>query len=420
MLGIFKSRSSGKESPPWAKPFTHFSVIDPGGTTLRVLTVEVASGQSTVWGWAEKTDWSGPDFDLQDLFGICEDLRAQAEEMARDRAERWFLPDQVMIGLPASQLVGRAWPMTLQRPKPEQPIDERELEALLARALRLAVNRLLSIIQPHTGLKDPDWVLVDAVPASTQVDGRGVTDPVGFRGQEITATVFAALGRLNVLNTWRRIAERLEFTSMTLAAAPLALAASQSESQGILVDVGGAATDLTWWRNGRPLAMDTLPLAGKAVNDALVRRWRLSNAKAERLKRAYTGGRLQEGANAEVLGVIAPTLRTWVEGTEVALDRLNEDGDETLPQHLALLGGGGALSEMEDALGTLAWSECLDFERYPQVTRLRPTDVPGVVNRTDRGREPGDVAVLALAAWAAEQTLPQDRPARLLSQICQE
>jgi hypothetical protein len=26
---------------------------------------------------------------------------------------------------------------------------------------------------------------------------------------------------------------------------------------------------------------------------------------------------------------------------------------------------------------------------------------------------------MALAAWAAEQTLPQDRPAQMLSQICQ-
>jgi hypothetical protein len=111
-------------------------------------------------------------------------------------------------------------------------------------------------------------------------------------------------------------------------------------------------------------------------------------------------------------------LRDWLDGTELALDRICEGWDESLPQRIDLLGGGGAVPEIEDALATLAWSKRLDFERYPQVNRLRPTDVPGVVNRTDKGRNGGDVAALALAAWAALQTQEPDRSARILSDLC--
>ena len=97
--------------------------------------------------------------------------------------------------------------------------------------------------------------------------------------------------------------------------------------------------------------------------------------------------------------------------------RLNRD--EPLPQRVFLLGGGSALPEMAEAVRSLAWSQRLHFTRYPQVGQLRPTDVPGVVNRTGRGRQMGDVSALALAAWAAQQEQPPERPARILSELCQ-
>ena len=180
-----------------AKPPGYFSVIDPGSTNLRVLIVEVADGHATVWGWAERSGWIDGNPNVHDLFAACSELQAEAEEMARDRAERWFLPDQMIVGLPASQLVGRAWPVAQTRSRPERPMDEREVEALLSRALRLTVNRLLSIVQPEAppDSDDPDWLLIEAVPVALVVDGRGVTDLVGFRGRELHAMVFAALGR---------------------------------------------------------------------------------------------------------------------------------------------------------------------------------------------------------------------------------
>ena len=65
----------------------------------------------------------------------------------------------------------------------------------------------------------------------------------------------------------------------------------------------------------------------------------------------------------------------------------------------------------------LAWSRQLHFARYPQVDRLEPTDVPGVVNRTELGRSAGDVTALALAAWAAlARAGRRIAPARILGE----
>ncbi|MEJ2737682.1 MAG: hypothetical protein P8189_29695 [Anaerolineae bacterium] len=390
----------------------YFSVVEPGTTTLRLLVVEAAGSQATVLGWAEGPGWSGIGSDRRALATVCDEALADAEKMAQARGDRWVLPDQMLVGLPGSQLRAQAWSITQRRSRPDRPVDERELRALLDRTLRLSVNRLRGFEGADGG-----WVLVDTAPVGFTVDGRGVTDPVGFRGREVGATVFAALALAEVIETWGLVARELEFTALTLTAAPLALATVMSTSQGILMDIGGGTTDLIWCRAGRPYMLASLDSGGEALTDSLVRKWNRPAEWAERLKRAYSRGDLPPEGMSEIQEVLWSGLQAWLEETETVMARLNQD--EALPQHLYLLGGGSALPEMTEAVRSLAWSQRLQFARYPQICRMQPTDVPGVVNRTSMGREMGDVSALALAAWIARLREPPERPGQILNELVQ-
>jgi cell division protein FtsA len=234
----------------------------------------------------------------------------------------------------------------------------------------------------------------------------------------MSASVFAALARLDVIQTWERVGRRLEFSTLTLSATPLAIAAGLPVSQGILLDIGGTTTDVIWCQTGRPMRVASLPIGGCALTDSLVKRWDLSQQGAENLKVAYSAGSLDDEARESIQGVLWPALQVWLEALELALARLSKAGQ--LPGEVYLIGGGSALPEMVDAVRSLAWSQQLHFVRYPEVRRLEPNGVQGVVNRTERGRKMGDVSALALASWAAEQRGKHDRPARLVSEICQQ
>jgi cell division protein FtsA len=336
----------------------------------------------------------------------------ESEEMARDSTPHWEAADDMLVGLSARELRGWAWPVAVRRTRPERPIDERELSALLARALRLTSNRLAQA-------DASEWLLVDAAPVTLEVDGRGVTDPVGFRGQEMGATVFAALARVETIEAWRHVAQRLGFSTLTLTAAPLALAGQLAETQGILLDVGGATTDLTWWRAAKPVALSFLPIGGGALTHSLIRKWGLSLDKAENLKLALASGRLADEVAAQVLEAMTPTLTSWLDRVTGALSAMSESADQPLPHRVYLLGGGGLLPEISQAARSLAWSPRIRFERYPQIDWLRASDIPGVVNHTDLGREAGDVSAWALAGWAVGQFRPPDRAARILRGLCQ-
>jgi cell division ATPase FtsA len=182
------------------------------------------------------------------------------------------------------------------------------------------------------------------------------------------------------------------------------------------VDLGGETTDITLWRAGRPMALSSLPTGANSVTHLLGRRWGLADQDAERLKRAHAAGLLDDDDRAQVLEVISPAIRVWVEGLEGALARL--DQEQPLPSHIRLMGGGAALPEMVEAARALAWSEQLHFARYPQLGCLHPGDVPGVLNRTEFGRTVGDVSPLALAAWGARQGQSDNRPDRILEELC--
>lgn len=399
-----REKRRGADSP------CYLSVVDPGSTTLRLLVVEAGAGRATVWGWAEVPS-PGSGAGAAWLIDACGKALARAEEMAQDLAERWLLPDRMVVGLPGSYLVGRSWPVVQRRSRPDRPVEERELEGLLERALRLAVNRLLS-----TAPGEDEWLLVDTAPVALSIDGRGVTDPIGFRAAEMGATVFAALAEASTIAAWRAAAEEMEFRELLLVGTPTALAAGIAGQQGMLLDIGGEYTDLVWSRGGWPAAIDSLPSGSSALTRALVRRWNLAPDRAERLKHAYAAGRLKEDARREVREVLLPVIQAWLVQVEESLAHLNLD--EALPSRLYLSGGGSAAGEMAESVGALAWSRRLTFQRHPEVHRLRPTDVPGVVNRTDLGQGAGDTAALALAAWAGRQQQPRERPAAILSQLC--
>jgi cell division protein FtsA len=401
-----------------------YIVVDPGTTRLRVGIVQVSHGQAAILGWSEGAWPDGTD--PATLLAACERLLARALEMAEHGVDGPCAAEQILVGVPQSHLRAGSWSVNQRRLSQSEPIDEHELSGLLGRGLRLAVQGLLSRSlptdregsgrRPTRRLSGSAWVLVDATPVAITVDGRRVTDPVGFDGAQLGTTVFAAMADVATLESWRLIGKDLGLSALTLAPMPLVLTAGLPGAEGVALDIGGVTTDVILWRAGRPVTVDSLPLGGESVTAALVEKWHLAPERAEQVKRMYTSGRLEREAGAQLRDAMRPAVQLWLEETEAVLELMNRD--EPLPGHVYLLGGGSALPEMAEATRALAWSERLVFSRYPQVRCLQPTDVPGLSNATGQTFAAGDLSLLALSAWAARRGCSQDRPELLLGRLC--
>lgn len=414
MLGRFdwsgwrgrRQRAQGEREPVSA------CVVDPGSTAVRILIVETTDGYGTILGWEEVAgSWSrlSPDSAAREL----ETAIRRAEDSAQLASGGDLpIPEDLVVGLPASELRGWSWPIKQGRSRYREPVSERELTALLGRALRLSVNR-------QTMGAGRGWVLIDAVLTSIALDGLGVTDPVGFRGREIEARVFAALAQKAAVERWRRLAEKLRFASLDLVATPVAVAGSLQEADCILLSVGDETTGLIWSEAGMPLAVTSLPTGGAAISSALSRQWGMVPEKAEALKVAYARGRLADHAARQVREAMIPVLQEWLHQTEDAVADMAGTLERPLPCQIALMGGGSALPEMLEAARLLCSSDRLKFDGPVRISQLEPRSVLGVVNRTELGQTPADTPVLALGAWAGRQGRQPDRPARILAELCE-
>jgi len=284
-----------------------------------------------VYGWGEKRVRPGAQVDQ-----VVEETLAQAEAMAEQRSDGWQGADHIIVGLPASQMRGWASPVSLKRSDPAREVGERELEAVLGRAVNLSEGKVRA-------RHDREWVLVEALPVALGVDGQGVTDPVGFRGAELTASVFAAAVRRDAIDWWTRLSEQLSFSSLTMTVAPVALASCATGAQGILLDVGGAHTGIVWWRGGRPVATGSVDAGGCLLTEALERQWRLSPDKAETLQRSLAAGQLAQEVIEQLVAVMQPALGLWREAVEGLLAEMHERSGEPLPHRVLVCGGGSSL-----------------------------------------------------------------------------
>jgi len=387
-------RSGGMEDEP-----AYRSVLDVGTTWVKTLVVVEQDGEVRVIGRGRAHHRgafaaSGKVADANVLAVACEAALCQAEDMTEETTGRKIVPDTAVIGVPARWLTVASQTFALRRPRPETKIEEGEVERVVSRAGRLAFQ---DVTTRRTNTATP--LVVDASLVSLTVDGHRVTDPVGFRGGELGATVCVAAAPDEALSALRALAEALELEPPRLVAEPQAVA-RQLGRDGIVLDVGGATTGVFLMRYGRLLAADTMPLGGDGFSQSLAAVFNLTGRQAQALRRAYEEGLLAAEDAVQVQVALNDTIQSWLRAVEGCLARMA--GADDLPHQIYLCGGGSRWPDVLDAARAHPWMRRLPFARYPQVQRLDPVQFPHPVNDTGRLWDVEESVALSLACWPTQ------------------
>jgi cell division protein FtsA len=392
------------------------SVIDLGTEYIKALVVEVEEDRAIIIGQGiarHKGSYAsdGAIGDLEAVIATCDQALRQAEDMTEKVYGRKVVPDRAVMGVPSLLVRGAAHTVKQQRSSPSRPVSQRELIQLLQRVQRLALQQLS---QEFAG---NELVLVDHSIAEIAIDGHGVTDPVGFRGENLAVTIFNALALREGLDGLRSIAEGLELEPPLLVPESQVVAFFLKGSEVIGLDVGGRGTEIVWTRNGGLLASRTMPLGGRAVSQRLAEGLHLSLQGAETLKLSYSHSQISETTRAAVGEVLSRAVGTWLAEVERKLMALAGGG--TLPHCIYLWGGGSELPELVEAVKTFPWMRELLFARCPEVEVLNPERVPGLLDRTGLSLGRGGLIVMGLTHWACANEMENkaDLPAQLLAKV---
>ncbi|MGQ9666940.1 MAG: hypothetical protein ACUVWB_06450 [Anaerolineae bacterium] len=350
-----------------------FSVLDLGTTHLKALVcrrngsaAEVLGQRVVPYGILEQAPSS--------MAELCNQALTQAEDDSAVAGGRRLVPDDVVIGVPASTVVARSSQVAYRRRNPTLPLDDAELERILYIGQRTAIKEL-----QNDGLPFSDAVLLVAgTQMRVAVAGHPADDPRGLCGEIVTLTLFNMAASRALLRALGRLAEGLQLTVsqfMVPAQAVVNALGPALSQDGIGIDMGGRRTIIARWHQGIMQGWTSIPLGGQDFALALQRAYHLDRERAEQLKCWYGEGRLSPDHAEGISEVLRSSWEHWKDQLIEALVNLQTHGP--LPGYFWLWGGGSRLNGAVDVVRAALSDGRLSFDGYPQV---RMVDSAGLRN----------------------------------------
>ncbi len=380
----------------------YYSVLDVGTEVAKALVFMIEEGRGHVLGVGRQPQGH---LDMQD--GLVTDIEAVVENchLALQEAETMagIGGRDTIVGMAGELTKGVATTITVERPKPWEKLTIPEIERMLQKVQKEALEQVSEQISWETGLPDIEVRLVNSAVVSVQIDGHAVSNPLGFQGRHLTISVFNAFAPLVHTGAMRTIVEALDLDLLSIVAEPYAVASALTNRPamnygGVVIDIGGGTTDVALLRNGGIEGTKAFALGGRAFTKRLAMRRQLSFEAAENLKLRYARGDLSSQESAPIVAALAPDVQTWIDGVHLLLEELAGEGQ--LPPYIYLCGGSSALPDLQKALKDFEWSRRLPMSRPAEIMVLSPRDIDAMQDTTGLLTGPQDVTPLGLAYQA--------------------
>ncbi len=332
---------------------------------------------------------------VSDIDAVVANSRA-AMEAARGMAGR--RPTAAVIGIAGELVKGTTSTLVTRRDAPRRPLDEAELQRLVASAQTTALAEAEERIRWESGMDRLDVRLVHAAIVEMTIDGYPVSNPIGFTGAQVELHLFNAFAPMVHLGALQSVANALGLELLGVIAEPYAVATcldpgELGDAGAVFIDIGGGTTDVALVRGGGIAGTKMLALGGRAFTKGVAERLGISFGEAEELKLAADADRPPEVAEA-----LLEDARIWRSGIELMIGDLA--GGELLPGRVLLCGGGADLPQVQTVLDEEGWWTGLPFARQPKVRTMSPDEVLGLRDATGRLGSRQDVTPMALAHQA--------------------
>ncbi len=319
--------------------------------------------------------------DIAAVVANCDTALNQAEQQAGVSAR------SAVIGIAGELVKGTTTTVRFTRKDPNKEIDLEEVDRIFGHIQTRALEKAKKQLSLELGGKHIDLKLVNSALISIEIDGYGVTNPIGFKGKDVSVQLYTAFAPLIHISALERTAEQLDLDLLTVAAEPFAVARSvigddpNANLSAILIDVGGGTTDIAVVNEGGVEGTKMFGIGGRSFTKSIERDLNTDFDRAEALKLGLTSGRTPEPRVKSVEAALKKTLNVWDNGVQLALEEFKRL--EHLPHTVFLCGGGASLAMLTESLEQSNWYADLPFARKPQVKLISPSQVVGITDTTN-------------------------------------
>ena len=135
-------------------------------------------------------------------------------------------------------------------------------------------------------------------------------------------------------------------------------------------------------------------IGGRSFTNTIANECAISYNEAEKLKVATNHEQMKQELKQHFDAAIDKTLDVWLAGVDLALSEFSSV--DHLPNRILLCGGGASLKPLVKALETRDWYTDLPFTRRPVVQHIKPSDVSGVVDLTNKVSDHSFITAMGL------------------------
>ena len=390
------------------KSTEHYVVgLDIGTENVKALIAKIKGTSIEIVGVGrahqELSDMqAGAIADISSVTVNCDKALAMAEEQAGISAVN------VVIGIAGELVKGTTNSVVVKRKDAEKPLDEAEVDKIIRLVQNRALQQAKKQLSVELGGKDIEVRMVNSALVHMQIDGYDVTNPVGFQGREVLVQLYTAFAPMIHIGALERVAGQLDLELLAVAAEPFAVARAMvgddgsSKMSAILMDVGGGTTDIAVVNEGGVEGTKMFGIGGRAFTRSIERNMGVTYSQAEAIKLGLADGRVPHQKVPSIESAIQKTLNVWMSGVELALSEFTVD---TMPNRMLLCGGGSSLGMLLESLDGQSWYRDLPFTKKPTIQHIKPTDVIGIVDKTDSLSDHTFITAMGLLRVGADTLL---------------
>ena len=392
--------------------------LDIGTEVVKALVFNVDKKQSTgtITGVGKVRQKQGnmQNGAVSDISGVIETAKeaiAKAKEQAQVKKVK-----KAILGIAGEYVKGTTTTVHYQRVRSEKPIEVSELKNIIRKVQEKAYERIVKQLEYEMGHRI-DIRLINAAIVDVRIDGYRITNPIGFKGRDVSIGVFNAYAPMIHLGALESIAQELGIDLLNIAAEPYAVSMSVGfddvlDFSAIFIDIGGGTTDIAVVRNGGLEGTKMFALGGRAFTKKIAQEFSLRFEEAEKIKIDYALQRLEQNATVQIERALGDDCRVWLSGVELSLGEFSDTS--LLPSTVYLCGGGSGLPGIKNALEQTDWFRELPFAKQPEIRFLQPRDVSRIKDNSNILTTPQDVTPMGLAALAIDLANEEKVVANLL------
>ena len=332
-------------------------------------------------GKAKQTEgnmYDGAIADIPAVVNICEEALVKVEEKAGERAEL------TVVGVAGELIKGSTTTVNYTRKDPNKPITDAEMNEIIKKVQQKSGEVAKKTVALETGNDNVEVRLINSAIVSLIIDGYKISNPIGFKGSELTIQFYTAFAPLIHVAAIEKVCAELNLDLLTVAVEPFAVCRAclgddlDSSFSGIVMDIGGGTTDIAVVEDGGVEGTKMFSIGGRSFTHQIAESLGVDFDTAEKYKLDYDSTKLDDHVKAKVESAISRNLSVWMTGVEVALEDFENVG--SLPRNVLLCGGGASLSLVQETLAISDWYKNLPFSRRPVIHLMDVAELPDLKN----------------------------------------